>query len=419
MAAKSTLAPLVWPIGNEGGLEMNEGSNAKPWRDNARALFTEWETRRNDPQNPAPELLKRLRTLAVSLPKEPRPTEPDPTAAILDAAHEVWKENPEDPAAMLAFLDKKKPQLLRPASGWEGAEVPRPILWRDNPEDRYADVVVSAGEVCLLSSAGGIGKSCLSLALAHAACTAQSGKDFGSACGLRIAPGRVGVVSYEDAPERIAARLKLHGSVPDGLYLWPDPEPLWQAEAERGGSSQPSDQWDDLWDQIRRIEAVMLIIDPASAALADVSTSETGPVRSFLRKTTLEARRAGCGVLIVAHNSKATRSAIAHGDFETAAADPAGGSAAWYDAARGVLVLARDPLSKSERVVFSAKANYGRTGWGARLKECKKDGEFGLKLKEQMTEKDVDEWQKEVRKKNSRKGKKPSSKQNPKDWEVD
>ena len=44
------------------------------------------------------------------------------------------------------------------------------------------------------------------------------------------------------------------------------------------------------------------------------------------------------------------------------------GSAAWYDGARGVLPLARDPVS-DDRLLQCVKANYGRTGWGARLIE--------------------------------------------------
>ena len=377
---------------------MNESEHAKTWQDVMQDLFTEWEARRKDGPDTAPQILKKLRNLAEPLPDAEPVREPEPAAAILDAAHQAWKQNPDDPAAMRAFLDKEKPRLLRPVSEWQDAENPKPILWRDNPndpDDRFPDVVVAVGEAGILSSAGGTGKSYVSLEWARAACTGS-----GEACGLKVASGPVVIISYEDTPERIAVRLKLTGPIPDNLYVWPDPSPLWQADGERGGKSGRGELWDDLWDQIRRIKPVLLVIDPASSALADVSTSETGPVRSFLRALSLEARRAGCGVLIVAHNSKSTRSSLAQGDLDTALADPTGGSAVWYDGARGVLVLTYDPLAKKNRVVISAKANHGRTGWGARLEERLVNGGFaGLQLATRMDPETVDNWSQEVRKK--------------------
>ena len=114
-----------------------------------------------------------------------------------------------------------------------------------------------------------------------------------------------------------------------------------------------------------------------------MSTSEPGPVRAFLRALTREAAPTdgwpGCGVLLVAHNTKSARDAAAKG--EDPGAGIVAGSAAWYDGARGVLSLARDAMS-DDRLLECAKANYGRTGWGARLIERTDDnGAFrGLKL---------------------------------------
>ena len=105
------------------------------------------------------------------------------------------------------------------------------------------------------------------------------------------------------------------------------------------------------------------MIDPVSAALADVSTNDTGPVRAFLRALTAEAEAAGVGVLLVAHDTKAARNAAAHG--EDPGAGVVAGSAAWYDGARGVLSV----VGSDDRLLECVKANYGRTGWGARLRE--------------------------------------------------
>ena len=71
-------------------------------------------------------------------------------------------------------------------------------------------------------------------------------------------------------------------------------------------------------------------------------------------------------MLLVAHDTKAARDATRRGDDPGAGV--VAGSAAWYDGARGVLALGRDPLS-DDRLLESVKANYGRTGWGARLVE--------------------------------------------------
>ena len=157
--------------------------------------------------------------------------------------------------------------------------------------------------------------------------------------------GPVVLVSYEDAPARIAHRLRWinENAVPPGLHLWPDPEPLWVAASDRGGESHAGNQWDALWREIRAIGARLVEVDPVSAALTDVSTTETGPVHAFLRALTREAAPdeaagwQGCGVLLVAHDTKAARNALARG--EDPDAGMVAGSAAWY----------------------------GRTGWGARL----------------------------------------------------
>ena len=257
------------------------------------------------------------------------------------------------------------------------------------------DAVLSVGECAILASAGGLGKSTWTLEVAAAAVgAAELGADYGAACGLRVAAGPVLLVSFEDAPARIAHRLTwMHpgGAVPRGaLHVAPDPAPLWLAAADRGGESHAGAQWDALWRAVRSLGARLVVIDPVSAALADVSTTETGPVRAFLRALTAEAEAAGAGVLLVAHDTKAARNAAARG--EDPGAGIVAGSAAWYDGARGVLSLMRDPGSGDDRLLECVKANYGRTGWGARLRErTGAGGAFrGLTLGARMARADLD-----------------------------
>ena len=279
--------------------------------------------------------------------------------------------------------------LLVDATDYANMDQPAPVLWRDPghlfADDDRTDAVLSVGEVAILSSAGGLGKSTITLNIAHNAVSTEG--TYGTACGLRVAAGPVVMVSYEDSPVRIAHRLAWYDHDRPGIHLWSDPAPLWMADADRRGQSRAGSSWDRLWQSVRQVSARLVIIDPVSAALADVSTSETGPVRAFLRELAREAApdRAigwdGCGVLLVAHDTKSARDAIRRG--EDPGAGVVAGSAAWYDGSRGVLSLMRDPYEGSDdRLLECVKANYGYTGWGARLVErIGDDGGFrGLDL---------------------------------------
>ena len=84
-----------------------------------------------------------------------------------------------------------------------------------------------------------------------------------------------------------------------------------------------------------------MIVDPVSAALADADTSQTGPARTFIREVSQEAATAGCGVLLVAHDTKDARNQTMAGQDPGAGA--VAGSVAWYDGARSVLTLVPDP----------------------------------------------------------------------------
>ena len=298
------------------------------------------------------------------------------TPAVLRALESALSADVGDQAeatdTLDALADALDPPKLRPLSGYADAPVPAPVLWRDpaaaEPETAHPDAVLSIGEVALLSAAGGIGKSMTVLALAVAAAHAHvKAQAAGAACGLCVMAGPVALVSFEDSPARLADRLRFmvpdpgaHVAIGVHLQVAPDPAALWTVDG-------PGPDWAPLWRTIRQAGARLLVIDPASAALAEVSTTETGPVRHFLRKLTAEAAPsgdwAGCGVLIVAHDTKAARDSARRGDDPDAGV--VAGSAAWYDGARGVLTMTE--LAGDERLIECVKANYGRAGWGARL----------------------------------------------------
>ena len=220
----------------------------------------------------------------------------------------------------------------------------------------------------------------MTLALAVAgALAADLGKDYGQACGLRVVPGPVALASYEDSPASIYGRMGCMGrtAAADRIHCLSNPPPLWTADS---GASRQADWWRDLWQYVCDIGAPLVIVYPASAALADADVSQTGPVRKFLRALMHEARQAECGVLVVSHSTKAARNALRRGDDPGAGV--VAGSAAWYDGARGVLSLEEAPNNPDARILECVKANYGRKGWGALLSERVTDsGAFaGLKL---------------------------------------
>lgn len=291
--------------------------------------------------------------------------EPDPdVTAVETAARE--RSGPRAIAMLEAHFGA--PGTLWPIADWRDEPEPPPVLWRENRDsDRAApaDAVLSVGELAILAAPGGSGKSYLSLALAVAAANAhKTGTAFGATCGLRIRPGPVVLVSYEDSPVRIAHRLRAMGGIPADIHAWPEPEPLFIAGEARGNTT-PAPAWRPLWDAIGRLKPSLVVIDPASAALADVSVSESGPVRTFLAALGREATRTSCGVLIVAHDTKAARNEAAAGGDPGAGA--IAGSATWYDGVRGVLYLRRPPTDPTGRLLECLKANYGPTGWTAEL----------------------------------------------------
>ena len=246
--------------------------------------------------------------------------------------------------------------------------LPRRVLWRDpdpkNDRDANEAIVISAGQIGVLSGAGGDGKSTITLAVAAAAANAHAaGEEHGSACGLRVAAGPVLVASAEDAPAIMLERLS--GLAPTHLYVWTQPSHLWEADPSglRSAQSGPSQQWGPFWGVVRNLRPSLVILDPANSILSGASVSETSPVQRFLTAASQEAENADCGVLVVAHSNKQAR------DQTSPGAGAIAGSAAWHDRARGVLHLKRDKKDPDTRVLTCIKANYGRAGWSAHLRE--------------------------------------------------
>ena len=132
-------------------------------------------------------------------------------------------------AAWRLLVDALRLPVVRSSSEWRNQPDPDPVIWRDHAQ--FPDAVLSSGEVAILSGAGKSGKSYIALARAVAADQAQAkGRDYGEACGLRVAARPVVILSYEDAPKRIdqrAASMDTGASV----RLIPDPPQLFHFDS--------------------------------------------------------------------------------------------------------------------------------------------------------------------------------------------
>ena len=193
-----------------------------------------------------------------------------------------------DPASAEATYRPPAFELLTTARDVFHLPQPAPVLWRDpgpRTDPGEVDAVLSVGEVAILASAGGLGESCLILALAvEAATAAEAGGEYGNACGLRVKAAGAVLVSYEDSPARIGARLRwFTETAPERLHLWANPEPLFQTDPESRSAVTRCDAWPRLWEEIKTARPSLVIVDPVSAALADADTSQTGVLRSISR----------------------------------------------------------------------------------------------------------------------------------------
>lgn len=264
--------------------------------------------------------------------------------------------------------------LLHPLSKWQHEQEPPPVIWQQEPEadpSQKCNAVLSVGEVGVLSGPGGMGKSTLVLDVASAAVQAPPERP-GTACGLCVRGGPVVLVNYEDAPVRMVGRVKRmtdeKPGILDKLYVLDNPAPLFEADPDQRGAVRPGAQWRRLWRAVQKINPALVVIDPASAALGGLSLNESGPVRWLLTALREQADRAGCGILVVAHDTKEARNNVGQGSAPGAGA--VAGSATWSDAARGVLYLHREQdASQSTHRLRCVKANYGRTGWYVALTE--------------------------------------------------
>lgn len=286
-------------------------------------------------------------------------------STLTDAEREEAKRDFERLRPELARLRAPEPEPPRRALPVPRvqSDFPKPLLWAHGK----SGALVSAGTVAVLAGEGGIGKSALAGSIALGIAMLPDG-DVGDVSGSLFngVGGNVLLASLEDDPGVTAGRLrKLAGTMTATAadlarvhLLDLAGRPLFgPSDAGRGASynarPEPLAGWSDLWREAARIGPRLVVIDPALSAFVG-EPNAAAPVTEFLATLAYEAKKSGCGVLLLAHSTKAARAEKAD-PFDPGHVS---GTAAWTDRVRGVLAFTWGK-EQGERVLAVSKANYG------------------------------------------------------------
>ncbi len=341
----------------------------------ARDLLQRFAEAARDPDSPTPAASLRTRIKDLVDPIRTETVEPD--APLLAVADRFAGEDPDEGDVVAEIrvalgVTDGIPVFRTAAEALKDPE-PVPLLQRQGG----GGAILSVGEIAVLSGEGGAGKSTLAAQLAITAARTDA-STFASAAGLTIQGGPVVMLSFEDRAKRVADRLNAVEShledgerkgspeaIADSLHRvhiadmagWPlfgvAPGGRW------GDHPEPLPAWSVTWRYIGDLEPRprLVVIDPVGEAFA-ANSNELAGVRAFYGTLRKAAETAECGVLLVSHSTKEDRSK----DRPTPGA--VAGSAAWTDAARGVLTLDRestDPDNPKPNDLFKlrlVKANY-------------------------------------------------------------
>ena len=304
--------------------------------------------------------------------------EPRDAVSVLDALQAAFAGGGDE-----AVRNSLTERGLLKAPAKPRAAVPVPDVTGERPAALLrlkgaTGAVLSLGTVGVLSGAGGVGKSALTASLALSLASRGDGDGGALVGGMFEAPiggGPVLLATWEDAPAvtrwRIEAATKLlpgldEAAVKRVFLMDMAGAPLYGPRAGEGEDGErpglynarpePLPGWDDLWREVERIGARLVVIDPVLSAFVG-NSNEAAPVREFLSALSVAATERDCAVLLVAHSTKAAR-----GSKEPDPFDPGhvGGSAAWTDGVRSALILGWDDARGPGAVRLAvAKSNYG------------------------------------------------------------
>ena len=269
---------------------------------------------------------------------------------VIARAFDMVRSKPDDAWTLVEdHFAQHAPPIAQPVSAIDDPR-PVPIL----SALKYDGAVLTAGEICVLSGAGG-------------STTVPGLFNIGASYQRKS----VLWLTYEEARGELTARLKARCTENDGEQLrdglkrinvldmragWP----LFGPSSERNSYSPPGRLcgWTPMETEADKLgDLGLIVIDPVLAAYVG-EQNDTTAVRAFLGALATLARKYEAGVLALAHSRKAARNK----DADSYDPGQVSGSSAWHDGVRGVLTFTFEKVdteSYSRRVLAVAKANMG------------------------------------------------------------
>ena len=301
-----------------------------------------------------------------------------------------------DARAQIKATDAAGKQVARARPGQARRAAPVTTIEGDRPARLlsladHGGALLSVGGVAVLAGEGGVAKTPLALSVALG--VAAQRLPFGDLHGglFAGAGGPALIASYEDWPAVTADRLRKLAAAWTDLtadaataalarvhVLEMSGRPLFGPAARGDGDAgfynarpEPLAGWADLWNEVARIGARLVVVDPALSAFVGQS-NEAAPVREFLTALAVEAAKHGAGVLLIAHSNKAARS-DRKTEYDPFDPGHVGGSGHWTDTARGAMSLTydrRDGAAPGARILAVSKANYGPARRWCKVVSC-------------------------------------------------
>ena len=208
---------------------------------------------------------------------------------------------------------------------------------------------IPLGKITILDGDPGMGKSLLAINIAACVSTGRPMPDD--------TPGRQGstiLIAPEDSAEdTIKPRMEAAGGDPSKMFLLNTIEDIDEKRlAVYARTFSLSRDLDDLEREIKRTNAILVVLDPLMAILGrNIDSSRDQDVREVLTPLAQLAERNGSAILIIRHLNKGTSDKVLY---------RGAGSIGIIAAARIGLLVAHDPDDEQKRVFATIKNNLSK-----------------------------------------------------------
>jgi len=264
--------------------------------------------------------------------------------AAYETARRARDTPSDDPVIISALEDPESPiHLLVEPPGVKLSEVKTQQidwLWQRR---------IPLGKITILDGDPGMGKSLLAINIAACISTGRPMPDD--------TPGRQGsiiLIAPEDSAEdTIKPRMEAAGGDPSKVFLLNTIEDF---DEKRLGiyarTFSLSRDLDDLEREIKRTNAILVVLDPLMAILGrNIDSSRDQDVREVFTPLAQLAERNGSAILIIRHLNKGTSDKVLY---------RGAGSIGIIAAARTALLVAHDPDDEQKRVFATSKNNLSK-----------------------------------------------------------